>query len=76
MTKIGIEANISDVFGGVYDFSESSRMGGFAKKMMKMGIKQMSEDLGIEIDENGKTDLRDWDQIQNFAKKFASLVKK
>lgn len=76
MAKIGIEANISDVFGGVYDFSESSRMGGFAKKMMKMGIKQMSEDLGIEIDENGKTDLRDWDQIQNFAKKFASLVKK
>lgn len=76
MAKIGIEANIYDAFGGVYDFSESSRMGGFAKKMMKMGIKQMSEDYGIEIDENGKTDFRDWDQIQNFAKKFAAMIKK
>jgi menaquinone-dependent protoporphyrinogen oxidase len=76
MAKIGIEADIYEAFGGVFDFSESSRMGGFSKRMMKMGVKQMSKDYGIKIDENGKLDLRDWDQIQNFAGKFAAMVKK
>ncbi|WXG39341.1 MAG: flavodoxin domain-containing protein [Candidatus Freyarchaeum deiterrae] len=76
LAKIGIEADIYDAFGGVYDFSESSRMSGMDKRMMKMGLKQMEKDYGMKIDEEGKNDFRDWEQIQNFAKKFAAMVKK
>lgn len=76
MAKIGIEADIYEAFGGVYDFSESSRVGGMAKRALKMASKQMNKQYGTRIDLNAKNDFRDWDQIQNFAKKFASLVKK
>jgi menaquinone-dependent protoporphyrinogen oxidase len=76
MAKIGIEADIYDAFGGVYDLSESSRMGGIDKRMIRMGLKDMSKKYGTKIDENGKNDFRDWEQIQNFARKFATLVKK
>lgn len=76
MAKIGIEADIYEAFGGVYDFSESSRVGGMAKRALKMASNQMNKQYGPRIDLNAKNDFRDWDQIQNFAKKFASLVKK
>jgi menaquinone-dependent protoporphyrinogen oxidase len=76
MAKIGIEADIYEAFGGVYDFSESSRVIGMAKRMLKMGAKYMNKNQGTQIDLNGKNDFRDWNQIQNFAKKFAALVKK
>nr|MDO8082158.1 flavodoxin domain-containing protein [Candidatus Freyarchaeota archaeon] len=76
MAKIGIEADIYDAFGGVYDFSKSSRMGGMDKRLLKMGAKEMTKEYGTKIDEDGKNDFRDWDQIQNFARKFAARVKK
>jgi menaquinone-dependent protoporphyrinogen oxidase len=76
LTKIGIEPDIYDAFGGVYDFSKTSRMSSMDKRMIRMGAKQMEKDYGTKIDEDGKNDFRDWDQIQNFAKKFAAMVKK
>ncbi|MGQ9723698.1 MAG: flavodoxin domain-containing protein [Candidatus Jordarchaeum sp.] len=75
MNKIGVKADIYDAFGGVYDFSESSRMGGLDKRMLKMASKGMSKEFGIEIDEKGRNDFRDWDQIRSFAEKFAELMK-
>ncbi len=75
MAKIGIEADIYDAFGGVYDFSESSRMGSLDKRMLKMGLKEMAKDSGIKYDEKGRNDFRDWDQIRSFAEKFAELMK-
>jgi menaquinone-dependent protoporphyrinogen IX oxidase len=74
MADIGIEADIYDAFGGVYDLSESSKMGFLMKKMIKMAIKEMSEETGIELDENARNDLRNWDHIRDFAEKFAELV--
>ncbi len=75
MEKIGVTADICDAFGGVLDFSESSRMGFLNKKMLKTAAKGMQKDMGLEIDENGKNDFRDWDQIQDFAERFAVLMK-
>lgn len=75
MEKMGVTADICDAFGGVLDFSESSRMGFLDKKMLKTAAKGIQKDMSLEIDENGKNDLRDWDQIQDFAKRFAVLVK-
>ncbi len=65
-----ITANIYDAFGGVIDLSKSSRIGYLAKKMIKMVAKN---DPNIKIDE--RNDFRDWDQIKNFAEKYAELVK-
>ena len=75
MEKAGITADIYDAFGGVLDMTESSRMGFLDKRMLKMASKGTQEEQGFELDENGKNDLRDWDQIQEFAGKFAALVK-
>ncbi|MFB0563292.1 MAG: flavodoxin domain-containing protein [Candidatus Lokiarchaeia archaeon] len=74
MNKMGVEADIYDAFGGVFDFSESSRMGGIEKRMLRMAVKDMSKDLGIELDKNGRNDLRDWEQIRSFTEKFAELI--
>jgi menaquinone-dependent protoporphyrinogen oxidase len=76
MAKIGIEADIYEAFGGVYDFSESSRVRGMAKGTLKTAAKYMNKNQGTQIDLNGRNDFRDWDQIQNFAKKFAATVNK
>ncbi|WXG39343.1 MAG: flavodoxin domain-containing protein [Candidatus Freyarchaeum deiterrae] len=76
MAKIGIEADIYEAFGGVYDFSESSRVSGMAKGALKMAAKYMNKNQGTQIDLNGRNDFRDWEQIQNFARKFAAIVKK
>lgn len=73
--ELGITQDIYDAFGGVLDFSESSRMGFLDRKMLNMAAKGMSEDMGITIEENARNDLRDWDQIRNFAREFAALVK-
>ncbi len=74
MKKMGIEADIYDAFGGVFDFSESTRMGSIDKKMLKLAAKGMSKDFGLKFEEDGRNDLRDWDQIRGFAEKFAELM--
>jgi menaquinone-dependent protoporphyrinogen oxidase len=74
--ELGIAVGIYDAFGGVLDFSESSRMGFLNKKMLRAAAKEMSEEIGFTIDKNAKNDLRDWDQIRKFAEEFASLVKR
>ena len=74
MTEIEIEADIYDAFGGVYDLSNSSKMGFLMKKMIKMAMKEITEETGIELNENARNDLRNWDQIRDFAEKFAGLV--
>jgi len=76
MTEIEIEADIYDAFGGVYDLSKSSKMGFLMKKMVKMGIKEMVEETGMKFDENERYDLRNWDQIRDFAEQFAVLLLK
>ncbi len=75
MEKVGVKADLYDAFGGVFDFSQSSRMGGLDKRMLKMAAKGMSKEFDMKIDEKGRNDFRDWNQIRSFAEKFAKLVK-
>lgn len=74
MAELGIEADIYDAFGGVFDFSKSSKMGFLDKKIAKMAVKGIAKESGTRIDENVKIDLRDWGQIRAFAEKFAELL--
>ena len=69
--NFGLKPALIDAFGGVYDFSETSQMGGFYKKVM---AKSLQEDEGWETVENKVYDFRDWDQIDEFANKFINLI--
>ncbi len=75
LEELGIHADIYDAFGPVMDFSEDSKMGKINKSILKLAAKGMSNDTGIEINFEGRNDLRDWDKIRNFAEKFAMLLK-
>ncbi|MFW9997232.1 MAG: flavodoxin domain-containing protein [Candidatus Odinarchaeota archaeon] len=74
MEEIGIAAGIYDAFGGVFDFTKSSKMSFIEKKMLLTVGKQRAEDNISLIKEKERTDLRDWDQIKSFADKYAELV--
>ena len=70
MQKIGLNYDISDAFGPIYDFSETSTMSNMNQKMMKAGLK----DEGWEKVEDIRYDLRDMEQIKKFAEDFATLI--
>ena len=70
-----MEPTLSEAFGGVLDFSESSQVGTFEKMMMLAALKNIEKDTGLFLLPKGKNDLRDWDKIDTFAREFASLLK-
>jgi menaquinone-dependent protoporphyrinogen IX oxidase len=73
--KMGVAPDITDAFGGVLDFSESSPLGTFEKTMMMAAIKNIEKDIGRSLSQRGRNDLRDWNQIETFARKYAALMK-
>jgi menaquinone-dependent protoporphyrinogen IX oxidase len=60
-----------DAFGGVIDFSRSSKMGWLDKKIIGIASKDDSA-----IKKNKRNDWRDWNQITAFGEKFAELLRK
>ena len=70
LQEIGINFDIADAFGPIYDFSETSVLSNMSKKIMKAGLK----DDGWEKVDDILYDLRDMDQIQKFAEDFATLI--
>ncbi len=66
--KLGVEKlDLYDAFGGLMDFSETSRMGWLDKQLLKMAAKVAS---GEKAEDGSYNDLRDWDQIENFTLEF------
>ncbi len=53
----------------------SSRLGFIDKQILKLATKELTKETGTKIDEKGRTDLRDWGQIQSYAEQFAKLMK-
>ena len=70
MQEIGLNFDIADAFGPIYDFSDTSALSNITKKIMKAGLK----DEGWEQVDDILYDLRDMDQIQKFAEDFAKLI--
>lgn len=70
MTENNLSPALSEAFGGVFDLSEESNMGFFSKKMLSMAAK---DDPNIK--KGVKNDFRNWQQIENYAQKFANLIK-
>lgn len=70
--KIGIEPDLCDAFGGVFDFSNSSPVGYLDKKILRWGAR----DLCMAIEFDSRNDYRNWEQIRRYGKEFTEAVKK
>lgn len=62
----GLEPASMAMFGGVFDFSKYGLVIG--KLLTKMGVKKVLEDAGFDITQ--PCDLRDWEQIEEWASKL------
>ena len=70
LQDMGINFDIADAFGPIYDFSETSVLSNMSKKIMRAGL----IDEGWEKVDDILYDLRDMDQIQKFAEDFTKLI--
>jgi len=50
--------------------TSSSRMGFLDKMISKAVIAGLNNDLNLNLDLNGRNDLRDWEKIREFTNKF------
>ncbi len=74
MHELRVQPVISEAFGGVFDFSSSSRMGSIDKRMARFAAMAMTEESGLKIDPDARNDFRDWIQIRDFAERFNKLL--
>ena len=75
MEELGITAGIFDAFGGVLDFTKSSKMSFIEKKALMTVTKQRAGDNLSSINGKSRNDFRDWEQIKRFTEKYAEMVK-
>ena len=74
--EAGVEAELMEAFGPVMDVGPDSRMGFLDKKIAQSVMLGLSKEKGLELDMKGRNDLRDWDDIRNFAHRFAESLRK
>ncbi|UCG04482.1 MAG: hypothetical protein JSW11_10965 [Candidatus Heimdallarchaeota archaeon] len=72
MGKTGVKADITEAFGGVFDFSSDSTYSFLEKKIIQRLAK--SVEGGIVIDDYKMNDFRDWELIRKWAKEFSNLL--
>jgi menaquinone-dependent protoporphyrinogen IX oxidase len=70
LTKYNLKSQLIDVFGGVLDLSEETKMGKLEQKIIKMINKK---DPNIKLGQ--RNDFRDWQQIENFASSWINIIK-
>ncbi|MHA2296803.1 MAG: flavodoxin domain-containing protein [Candidatus Hodarchaeales archaeon] len=73
MDELEFKADIYDAFAGVFDLTETSKIGYLDKKALVMVAKRRSEG-NSDLEANKSYDFRDWDQIKSYAGKYAELV--
>jgi len=71
----GVEAELMEAFGPLVDMGPGSRMGFLDKRMTEMVIMGLSKEKGLGLDEKGRNDLRDWDRVREFARRFAESLR-
>ena len=66
--KLGLrKLDLYDAFGGLMDFTETSRMGWLEKRILKMAAQQTT---GQKAEDGSYNDLRNWNQIEKFTLDF------
>ena len=73
--RTGVEADLYEAFGPLIDVGEDSKMGFLDKRIAQSVMIGLSKELGLELDMKGRNDLRDWDRIRDFARRFAESLK-
>ncbi|MFX0207489.1 MAG: flavodoxin domain-containing protein [Candidatus Hodarchaeota archaeon] len=68
----GVNADMMEAFGGIFDFSSSSTYSFLEKKIVRRLAKSIEG--GIIIDDDKTNDFRDWDRIRKWANNFSHLV--
>ena len=71
ITELGFDLNkvMHEAFGGVFDLTDTSKIGWLEKKFANMGAKDDDN-----LTENEYNDLRDWDQIHSFANEATTRI--
>lgn len=72
--ETGVAPDLYEAFGPLIDMSGSSRMGFLDKIISKTVITGLNNDLNLNLDMNGRNDLRDWDKIKQFTEKFINIL--
>ncbi len=77
LKKIGFEPNLSDIFGGVYDLSETTQKKWYERMLVKRVLNQEKYKGTIlpGFKDNIRNDYRDWNKIEAFANEFAKIIK-
>jgi len=69
----GIKPDLTLSIGPVFDFSERSKLGKMTRNIMRKAKDDMEKDYEIELDPDGKNDLRNWDEIRAFASRIEGI---
>jgi len=69
LNKLGVKIDHVEAFGGLMDFTKSSRMSWMEKKLLQQVAKK-----DPKMDLKGWNDLRDWDKIEDFTLGFVELL--
>lgn len=69
-----VEPVLMEAFGPVLDVGPGSRMGFLDRRIAKTVVLGRSKDKEMELDVEGRNDLRDWDRIREFAHSFAESM--
>ena len=70
MEDIGVKTDLYDTFGAIYDFSETSRFGRFAKSILLDSAEELKEKRGIILKDGEKYVLIDKDRLNAFVEQF------
>jgi len=69
--KYSLEPVMMGIFGGIWDYNKM----GFAFKKMMSAFRIKLREVGIEETAQDVFDTRDWDEIRNWAKELALVMK-
>ncbi|MDO8056828.1 MAG: flavodoxin domain-containing protein [Candidatus Hermodarchaeota archaeon] len=73
ISKHNLNPIMTGLFGGVLNYN---KMGFLTRKSMEIAFKERLQNTGFKEVEPGVYDLRDWDQIRNWARNLAKLCEK
>ncbi|OLS22916.1 MAG: Protoporphyrinogen IX dehydrogenase [menaquinone] [Candidatus Heimdallarchaeota archaeon LC_3] len=68
--KIGIKPDMYEAFGGIFDYSDNSKLTSLDRKILRLGAR----DLCMKIGFNDKNDYRNWERVREFSTKINRLV--
>lgn len=73
ISQYGLKPITTGLFGGILDYN---KMGFLTRKAMEVAFKPRLQSNGFKEIQPGVYDLRDWDEIRNWARELAKKIRK